>query len=91
MENKMENINFSDKVKLIAEDNLGKNSISQIKTKANNYLLLNNLPTLKHEDWKYTNLASLNKFNFEFDKDFNSDFNPENLKLKIWMLIIYFH
>ena len=82
MENKMENINFSDKVKLIAEDNLGKNSISQIKTKANNYLLLNNLPTLKHEDWKYTNLAFFKKFNFEFDMAFNSDFNPDNFKIK---------
>lgn len=81
MENKMENINFSDKVKQIVEYSLNGNSINQTKLNAKNYLLETNVPTLKHEDWKYTNLAFLNKFNFEFDKDFNSDFNPDNFKI----------
>lgn len=78
----MENINFSDKVKQIIESNLNENSINNSRLIAKNYLLENNLPTLKYEDWKYTNLSFLNKFNFNFDSKFNSDFNPENFKIK---------
>lgn len=66
----METMNFTDKVKQIYLQN-GVNSDSKYRLDARNYIENNNLPTAKHENWKYINLAILNKYNFEINNKYS--------------------
>lgn len=67
----------------------------QIRKKAMNEFLEIGLPTLKHEDWKYTNVAFLNKIDFHFadeiehnfDESFISQFKINDLQSYLIVLI----
>jgi len=79
----MENLNFSDKIKLEIE-NSRSNFLVESRNESKSYIMSNNLPTLKHEDWKYNNLTFLNKINFNFNPSevINSNFVKDDFVIK---------
>lgn len=72
MEKLMQNINFDEKIKNIISQNIkDRASYYNIRNSAFDLLGNMNLPTLKHESWKYHNLTFLNKIDFELATNTN--------------------